>query len=592
MFSKECSKCGSTEHAFEDCPHSFFSEECSKCGSNQHAFEDCPHSFFSKECSKCGSTEHAFEDCPHSFFAKECSKCGSVNHATHDCPQGFFARPPRERERADDSDDDELVGGLIKLGLIVGAVVFIFWLIFNVILPFVAINAAVIALIASFVFKDRKSIILPVSLLSGCFVVFDYNYGLFVRILQSSIESSVSFIKYFVLLNFVAGLVAAYFIGEKIIADRAADSADEETHSRNRSILIGALALVGIGGIGTQYYFDNKYASSTLDSAAAGPLSPDLNGAEVGQTVPDPAMNNNTGEPQAGATNAGGIVGTWELVARQCCGDMIGTDELPWEQVSKAERERVTFYSGGKFVSTSATNPEGKWTVSDGTIEGWYIYLVGVEARGDTLIVAHTPTSSQNAYAEKWQRVPNEALSASGGSTVQASSDTKPGQFIGYSNNDSCFGTVYRKSGCGSMDNLSLGGWGDYYYVFVQFDIDDLPDLANGGRAEIWLWGSAPNDPNLVVEKITQRWSESSLSLINGPASTPLSRAPSIPKNPNWIKIDITGLYKSWKSGAAPNYGIKLTPRRNDQTNGSFASSENENADIRPRLVVMPERSR
>lgn len=297
-----------------------------------------------------------------------------------------------------------------------------------------------------------------------------------------------------------------------------------------------------------------------------------------------------------------GIIGTWELVAGQCCGDMIGTDGLPWEEVSKAGRERVTFYSGGRFASTFASNSEGKWTLSDGTMEGWYIYLVGVEIRGDTMIVFHTPTSSQNAYAEKWQRVtssnsglqtdqPDKALSTSGGSAAQASSDTKPKQFIGYSNNDSCFGTVYRKSGCGSMDNLSLGGWGDYYYVFVQFDIDALPDLANGGRAEIWLWGSAPNDPNLVVEKITQRWSESSLSLNNAPASTPLSRAPSVPTNPDWIKIDITSLYKSWKTGAVPNYGIKLSPRRNEQTNGSFASSENENADIRPRLVVMPVRS-
>jgi hypothetical protein len=254
MFSKACSKCGSTEHAFDDCPHAYFSKECSRCGSVEHAFEDCPHAFFSKECSKCGSVEHAFEDCPHSFFSKECSKCGSINHATHECPHGFFARPPRERARLDDSDDDDLSGGLIKLGLIAAAVVFIVWLVFNVILPFIAINAAIIALIASFVFKDRKSIILLASSLAGCFVVFDYNYGLFVSILQSSIEGSDSFIKYFVLLNFVAGLVSAYFIGEKIIANRTDTTGDDDAYSRNRSILIGALAFVGVGGAGAQYY--------------------------------------------------------------------------------------------------------------------------------------------------------------------------------------------------------------------------------------------------------------------------------------------------------------------------------------------------
>jgi hypothetical protein len=432
FFSKECSKCGSTEHAFEDCPHSFISKECSKCGSTEHAFEDCPHSFFSKECSKCGSTEHAFEDCPHSFFSKECSKCGSVNHATQDCPQGFFAKPSRERARADDSDDDDLAGGLIKLGLIVGAVVFIFWLVFNVILPFIAINAAIIALIASFVFKDRKSIILSVSLLAGCLVVFDYNYGLFVSILQGSIDGSVAFIKYFVLLNFVAGLVSAYFIGEKIIADRAADSADEEANSRNKSILIGALALVGIGGIGTQYYFDTKNASSALESAAAGPSSPDLDGGDIGPTGPGPVVNNNTVEPQAGETNASGIVGTWEFAAQQCCGAFVGSDELPWEPITQAGRIRVTFYDDGRFVSTAAGSPQGNWLLDGDSLEGWIPYTVSVELKGDTLIVLHTPTSSQNAYAEKWQRVTSSvaANSAKVGDLEQAATKQSSLYFV------------------------------------------------------------------------------------------------------------------------------------------------------------------
>jgi hypothetical protein len=411
FFEKECGNCGSVEHAYKDCPHSFFEKECSNCGSVEHAYKDCPHSFFEKKCGNCGSVEHAYKDCPHSFFEKECSNCGSVNHATKDCPQGFFARPPRERDRSDDTDDDDLAGGLIKLGLIVGAVVFIFWFIFNVILPFIAINAAIIALISSFFFKDRRSVILPISLLAGLFAVFDYNYGLFVSVIQNSIESSTSFIKYFILLNFTAGLVSAYLIGEKIIADRAADSPDEEAYSRNRSILIGALAFVGIGGIGTQYYFDSKHASSLPDSTTAAPLPPDLPASNSSTARSDPDANSDAADRQASETNDSGIIGSWELVSRQCCGDMIGTDGLPWEQVSKAESERVTFDGTGSFASTSASNPAGKWTLSDASIEGWYIYMVSVEIRGDTMIVFHTPTSSQNAYAEKWQRVMDASVS-------------------------------------------------------------------------------------------------------------------------------------------------------------------------------------
>lgn len=42
---------------------------------------------FSTECGKCGSKEHATSNCSHGFFSSECGNCGSKDHATGDCPQ-------------------------------------------------------------------------------------------------------------------------------------------------------------------------------------------------------------------------------------------------------------------------------------------------------------------------------------------------------------------------------------------------------------------------------------------------------------------------------------------------------------------------
>ena len=91
IFDTKCSKCGSTEHAREDCPHDFFSTKCSKCGSNNHSSNECPHGFLSSKCSKCGSRDHSSENCPQGVFSTKCSNCGSREHSRNECPHDVFS---------------------------------------------------------------------------------------------------------------------------------------------------------------------------------------------------------------------------------------------------------------------------------------------------------------------------------------------------------------------------------------------------------------------------------------------------------------------------------------------------------------------
>jgi hypothetical protein len=72
--------------------------------------------------------------------------------------------------------------------------------------------------------------------------------------------------------------------------------------------------------------------------------------------------------------------------------------------VRSADRERVTFLGNGRFVSSNPDNAAGRWSVRDGAIDGWLSYLVSIEVSGDTMIQYHQPTSSQNAYAQRWRR--------------------------------------------------------------------------------------------------------------------------------------------------------------------------------------------
>jgi len=55
-----------------------------------------------------------------------------------------------------------------------------------------------------------------------------------------------------------------------------------------------------------------------------------------------------------------------------------------------------------------------------------------------------------------------------------------------------------------------------------------------------------------------------------------------------WKTVDITQLYRDWKNGIYPNYGIQLTPTATNQTNGAFLSSDHPDPETRPKLVIWP----
>ncbi|MHB1273999.1 MAG: DNRLRE domain-containing protein [Rhodanobacter sp.] len=228
-------------------------------------------------------------------------------------------------------------------------------------------------------------------------------------------------------------------------------------------------------------------------------------------------------------------------------------------------------YNDGRWTLSKVITPMGSW-------DDLNVVATGNGAEANVQAKASPVKPSLVTRIERWF-----SKRASPVRSVKDGVD----QFISRPNKDSCYGTAYAKAGCGIAEELSIGGWGDYYYDFLQFDLSALPDAAHTSSVELWLWASAPNDPHLKLERVTQAWTEDGLSLANNPSSIYVEDLSPIPATPGWVKVDVTALYKAWKDKQYPNFGFKLTPMNNNHTDGSIASVDNKNPDIRPKLVII-----
>jgi murein DD-endopeptidase MepM/ murein hydrolase activator NlpD len=155
------------------------------------------------------------------------------------------------------------------------------------------------------------------------------------------------------------------------------------------------------------------------------------------------------------ATADNTLVGTWELVGEQCCGDQALEGSLRWEPAASNRRERVTFFGDGRFTSNRSHDPAGSyriWRDDEGYIggvDGWISYSVGVKLQGQTMTVQHVPTSVRNAYSQLWQRITQETSSrpSSAGTDRTSPDDVALAQAAE---------TVWRSPGAGSPERKQI----------------------------------------------------------------------------------------------------------------------------------------
>jgi len=137
-------------------------------------------------------------------------------------------------------------------------------------------------------------------------------------------------------------------------------------------------------------------------------------------------------------------------------------------------------------------------------------------------------------------------------------------------------------------EQLQVGGWADYYYTLIRFNLSGLPsDVAS---AKIYLYSFPYGDRrfssvSMYLDRIAEPWDEDT-GWFTMPSSVNLSTIP-IPIVDSWYVIDITDLYNSWQDGTYENHGIQLRPTDvSAKMNAFYSSDYMDDPSLRPMLVL------
>ena len=136
----------------------------------------------------------------------------------------------------------------------------------------------------------------------------------------------------------------------------------------------------------------------------------------------------------------------------------------------------------------------------------------------------------------------------------------------------------------GGMQNAEcrIGGWGDYYYCLIKFNIS-----APGSKIVLRLYKYVEGGSlsGIILDRVTSDWNGVTKWSAK-PASVNITTLPQ-PVYGQWYEIDITSLYNGWQNGTFPNYGIMLRPTVNGpDVHNTFWSPLYSDATLRPQLVV------
>ncbi|HEX8380634.1 MAG TPA: DNRLRE domain-containing protein [Allosphingosinicella sp.] len=145
-------------------------------------------------------------------------------------------------------------------------------------------------------------------------------------------------------------------------------------------------------------------------------------------------------------------------------------------------------------------------------------------------------------------------------------------------------------SNCGGCTALSTRrhSTGEYRSLY-QFSLASIPSNQRVVSATLRLWVTDADNSVVSLYRVTQSWSEGSLTWANSGgvshnATAVGSFAPA--SSGRFYDIDITALAAQWRSGAAANNGV-ITRTASNNTLASFTSREWGTVAQRPQLVVV-----
>ena len=235
------------------------------------------------------------------------------------------------------------------------------------------------------------------------------------------------------------------------------------------------------------------------------------------------------------------------------------------------------------------------------------VYIDGVDAGGNTPYVG-TQISIGNhsirlAYPHyKWR---TEQITISGGETTNlnwvlgwAPSLDVVIQPDGSAGKDASVYAWKPYDNYGDNSSLNIGGKtvGTMYRIYIQFNISPIPPTAVITDAKLglhydWAYGTT-TEGRIALYNVHQAWDEDYIDWNYQPSTNPVAwLVTAIPgyATGDFLYFDIgsSNVHK-WINGSLTNYGIMLQDYDENNAEGlrAFASSENINADSRPKLVI------
>ena len=141
-------------------------------------------------------------------------------------------------------------------------------------------------------------------------------------------------------------------------------------------------------------------------------------------------------------------------------------------------------------------------------------------------------------------------------------------------------------------DVLKVGGWGDWYFSLIKFE---LPVKKEMDFAGVLLFVNPDEQETipLYIDRIIEQWKWDLTSKHvwwkDRPGGFPIiSEALPPPQNTHWYVVEITRLYNQWVKGTA-NYGFQIRPATNYGSSIRFASNLEKDKSKIPYVILCPQ---
>lgn len=114
-------------------------------------------------------------------------------------------------------------------------------------------------------------------------------------------------------------------------------------------------------------------------------------------------------------------------------------------------------------------------------------------------------------------------------------------------------------------EKLQVGGWDDWYRMFIEFDLAELPQTATHAVMSMYAYsrGDSSTPVNMPVYLLTTPWSETTQNYYDALSGYYAGTLPAPTPN-SWYGINITGIYNGWKNGTYANKGFVFLPASNN----------------------------